>query len=311
MTVPVSGERLAREMGISHSRMVRLVNKLRIWGVDILGEPFTGFRLNRLPEVLLPQMIRERLHSGDIGRPVHHLYRVDSTNAFALGLVLAGAASHGAVVVAEEQTSGRGRRGRRWCSEAGSGLYLSLVLEPDIPCSLAPLLALGAAVAAHESIERITGLDVDVKWPNDLLVDRRKIGGILAELQAEPDQIRSMVLGVGINVNQDRFPQELQGIASSLNTETGQRQSRLEILTDFLGTFERLYLRFVRNGPGEIIRPWLAASSFASGKTIEIDDGMRRIRGVTDGLSALGALRVREHGDRVSEVFSGDVLDWE
>jgi BirA family transcriptional regulator, biotin operon repressor / biotin---[acetyl-CoA-carboxylase] ligase len=311
MTVAVSGERLARELGISHSRLLRSVNKLREVGVEIQGEPFSGFRLPRLPDVLLPGLITPRLHSGRIGRTIHHLYEVDSTNGYALDLRMGGEAGHGTVVIAEGQRAGRGRRGRAWVSEPCAGLYISLVLEPDISCPLAPLLTLGAAVAAHDAVEHVTRLAVDVKWPNDLLVGRKKICGVLSELQAELDQVSSMVVGVGINVNQDQFPKELEDRASSLRNETGVSQSRVELLLEFLARFERLYESFLALGPEAIIARWIEESSFAFGRTIEVHDLVRRVRGVTEGLNALGALRVRQDDGTVQEVYSGDVLFWE
>jgi len=311
MTVSVSGERLARELGVSHSRVIRLVNRLRSFGVDVQGEPFSGFRLSRLPDVLLPHELGRRLHTGSIGRPLHHLYEVDSTNAHALRLLVRGQAPHGTLVLAESQSSGRGRRGRAWSSEPGNGLYMTMVLEPEVSCSLAPLLTLGTAVAAHDTLERVTGLEIDVKWPNDLMVGRRKIGGVLSELQAELDRVGSMIVGIGLNVNQARFPSELEEIATSLRIETGSVHSRQEILIDFLATFERLYGRFIEKGPSQIIAPWSEVSSFALGKILEVDDGVRRIRGTTDGLNPLGALRIRGSDGIVDEVYSGDVIHWE
>lgn len=311
MTVAVSGERLAGELGISHSRLLRSVNKLRAMGVDIQGEPFSGFRLPRLPDVLLPGLITPRLHSGRIGRAIHHLYEVDSTNGYALDLWMRGEADHGTVVVAEGQRAGRGRRGRPWLSEACAGLYMSLVLEPDISCPLAPLLTLGAAVAAHDAVEHVTGLAVDVKWPNDLLIGQQKVCGVLSELQAEVDQVSSMVLGVGINANQERFPVELDGRATSLLIQTGVTQSRVELLLEFLARFERLYESLLKLGPEAIIVRWTETSSFAFGRTIEIHDLVRRVRGVTEGLNPLGALRIRQEDGTVQEVYSGDVLYWE
>lgn len=311
MTVDVSGERLARELGISHSRLLRSVNKLRAIGVDIQGEPFSGFRLQRLPDVLLPGLITPRLHAGKIGRAIHHLYEADSTNGYALDLRMSGDAGHGAVVIAEGQRAGRGRRGRTWLSEPCAGLYMSLVLEPDISCALAPLLTLGAAVAAHDAVERVTGLAVDVKWPNDLLVGQKKVCGVLSELQAELDHVSSMVIGIGINVNQERFPPELEGRASSLRIQAGVPQSRVELFLAFLAGFERLYESFLSEGPEAIIVRWTEASSFAFGRTIEIDDLVRRVRGVTEGLNPLGALRIRQQDGTVQEVYSGDVLYWE
>ena len=312
MTVPVSGEKLARDLGISHSRVVRLVDKLRREGVEILGEPFSGFRLTRLPDVLMPDLIAERLHTREIGRNLHHLYQIDSTNAFAAGLLVSDKTTpHGTVVVAEGQTEGRGRLGRNWISISGVGLYLTIVLRPKIPSHLAPLLTLGTAVAAHDTIERTTGLEVDIKWPNDLLVGGKKVCGILSELHAELDRVRSLIIGVGVNVNHSEIPEEIREIGTSLRIESGRRQSRIEILVDFLTAFEKLYLGFIQKGPASIIEPWMRSSSFAHGRTLEINDGVRQIRGTTDGLNASGALRIRQADGSVEEVYSGDVVHWE
>ncbi len=310
-TVPVSGEKLARDLGVSHSRVIRVIDRLRGMGVEIQGEPFTGFRLMRLPDVIVPDLLRDRLHTGEFGREIHHLYSVDSTNAFAERLASTQDPPHGTLVLAEAQTAGRGRLGRRWVSHPGAGLYLTLILRPEIPIPLAPLMTLAAAVAAHESIERVTGLDVDVKWPNDLLVGGRKVSGILCELQAELDRVSSMTIGLGINVNHSEFPDEIASIATSLSIETGRPQSRIEVLLDFLATFERVYGEFLAQGPGVVTEAWARASSFASGRLLEVHDGFRTIRGTTDGLEAPGGLRIRQADGGVEVVYSGDVISWE
>ncbi len=311
MTVSVSGEKLARDLGVPHSRVVRWVDRLRAEGIDILGEAFTGFRLTRLPDVLLPQLIRDRLHTRAFGRNLHHLYSVESTNSYAIDLLGQDKpAPHGTLVVAERQTAGRGRMGRSWISSPEVGLYTSIILRPEISSNLAPLLTLGTAVAAHDSIERATDLEVDIKWPNDLLIGRKKICGILSELQAEVDRVRAMVIGVGINVNHDEFPDQIADTATSLRMESGRTHSRIEILLDFVHEFERLYELFREKGPSAIIDKWTRLSSFANGRMIEVDDGVRRIRGVTAGLNALGALRIAQPDGDVEEVYSGDVLHW-
>ena len=312
MTVPVSGKQLARVLGMPYSRVSGAIGRLRIAGVEILGEPFTGFRLERLPDVVLPDVLRNRLHTGGIGHPIHHLYTVDSTNAFAVRL-LAGnkPPPHGTLVVAEQQSAGRGRLGRKWISAPGLGLYFTVIIRPEIPSSLGPLMTLAAAVAAHESIERVTGLDVDIKWPNDLLVGNKKVCGILCELQAELDRVSSIAMGIGINVNQSEFPDEIAPIATSLSMASGRRQSRIELLLDFLATFERLYLRFLSVGAPVVTDAWTRASSFASGRRLEVQDGMRRIAGVTAGLESLGGLRLRQEDGSVEVVYSGDVIFWE
>jgi BirA family transcriptional regulator, biotin operon repressor / biotin---[acetyl-CoA-carboxylase] ligase len=311
MTITVSGEKLARDLNVSHSTITRWVDKLRHSGIDIHGELFTGYRLVRVPDVLLPQLVRPRLKTSLLAKSLYHFYSVDSTNAFAMRLLEHGyKVPEGAIVIAESQTAGKGRLGRSWHSERESGLYLSIVLYPKAPPSLAPLLTLATTIAAHNAIERATQLDVDIKWPNDLLINGRKVCGILAEMQAEVDRIKLMVIGIGINVNHESFPEDIAGRATSLRLASGRIQSRIEILVDFLEEFERLYTAFERKGPGPIVEDWTKRSSFASGRRIEIHDGVRSITGVTRGLNPLGALRVEQVDGRTEEVYSGEVVSW-
>jgi BirA family biotin operon repressor/biotin-[acetyl-CoA-carboxylase] ligase len=312
MMIAVSGEKLARDLNVSHSTITRWIDKLRRSGVEIHGELFTGYRLLRVPDVLLPQLIRPRLHTNTIGKSLYHFYTVDSTNAFASRLIEHGyKVAEGTVVVAESQTAGKGRLGRSWYSERQAGLYLSVILYPKAPPSLAPLLTLATTIAAHNAIEKTTQLDVDIKWPNDLLVGGKKVCGILAEMQAEVDRIKMMIIGIGINVNHESFPEDIAGRATSLRLASGRFQSRLEILVELLKEFEDLYLTFERQGPRAIIDGWLRLSSFGNGRKIEIHDGVRRIAGVTRGLNPLGALRVEQSDGHIQEIYSGDVVSWE
>jgi BirA family biotin operon repressor/biotin-[acetyl-CoA-carboxylase] ligase len=312
MMIAVSGEKLARDLNVSHSTITRWIDKLRRSGVEIHGELFTGYRLLRVPDVLLPQLIRPRLHTNTIGKSLYHFYTVDSTNAFASRLIEHGyKVAEGTVVVAESQTAGKGRLGRSWYSEREAGLYLSVILYPKAPPSLAPLLTLATTIAAHNAIEKTTQLDVDIKWPNDLLVGGKKVCGILAEMQAEVDRIKMMIIGIGINVNHESFPEDIAGRATSLRLASGRFQSRLEILVELLKEFEDLYLTFERQGPRAIIDGWLRLSSFGNGRKIEIHDGVRRIAGVTRGLNPLGALRVEQSDGHIQEIYSGDVVSWE
>jgi BirA family transcriptional regulator, biotin operon repressor / biotin---[acetyl-CoA-carboxylase] ligase len=312
MMIALSGEKLARDLGISHSTLARWIDKLREAGIEIRGELFTGYRLVRLPDVLLPQLIRPRLRTTIIGSSLYHFYTVDSTNAFAGRLLTHGhKVSEGTVIVAESQTSGRGRLGRSWHSEREAGLYFSMVLFPKAPPSLAPLFTLATATAMHNAVERYAGLDIDIKWPNDLLVGGKKFCGILSEMQAEVDLVRNIVIGVGVNANHESFPEDIAGRATSLRIASGRIQSRIEILLEFFEEFENIYMDFERKGPRGIIDQWTRYSSFANGRRIEIHDGVRKITGVTRGLNALGALRIEQKAGQIEEVYSGDVVSWE
>jgi BirA family biotin operon repressor/biotin-[acetyl-CoA-carboxylase] ligase len=312
MTLTVSGEKLAKDLHVSHSTLARWIEKLREAGIDIRGELFTGYRLVRLPDVLLPQLIRPRLRTRIIGRNLYHFYDVDSTNSFASRLLAHGRnVSEGTVIIAEAQTAGRGRLGRIWMSQREAGIYFSMVLFPKAPPSLAPLFTLATAVAMHNAVERYSGLDIDIKWPNDLLVGQKKFCGILSEIQAEVDLVKMMIIGVGLNANHEQMPEEIAGRATSLRMASGHIQSRIEILLEFLEEFENIYMDFERKGPRSIIDQWTRFSSFANGRRIEIHDGVRKLGGVTRGLNALGALRIEQKDGQIQEVYSGDVVSWE
>jgi len=312
MMIAVSGEKLAQDLRVSHSTLVRWVEKLREAGIEIRGELFTGYRLMRLPDVLLPQIIRPRLNTRFIGRNLYHFYDVDSTNLFAGRLLTHGRkVPEGSVILSESQSAGRGRLGRSWHSEREAGIYFSMVLFPKAPPSLAPLFTLGAAVAMHNAVERYSGLDIDIKWPNDLLTNGKKFCGILSEIQAEVDLVKTMIIGVGVNANQEHFPDDIAHRATSLRLASGRIQSRIEILLEFFEQFENIYLDFERKGPAGIVEQWTRFSSFANGRKIEIHDGVRKIAGTTRGLNPLGALRIEQKGGHVVEVYSGDVVAWE
>jgi BirA family biotin operon repressor/biotin-[acetyl-CoA-carboxylase] ligase len=311
MTIAVSGEKLARDLNVSHSTISHWVEKLRTTGMEIRGELFTGYRLTRLPDVLLPQLIRPRLHTREFGKTIFHFFSVDSTNAFAARMLSHGRkVPHGAIVLAESQTAGRGRLGRSWYSEPESGLYFSVLLRPKIPTQYAPLVTLGAAVALHNAIERETGLDVDIKWPNDLLVNGRKVCGILAEMQADFDRVRSLIMGIGLNVNHASLPGELADRAISLRIASGRTHSRIECLLGFLEEFETVLSHLEQSGPAAIIEPWMRHSSFAMGRHLQVNDGFRMIEGVTRGLNASGAIRIETADGGIEEVYSGDVVAW-
>ena len=312
MMIVVSGEKLAKDLGVSHSTLMRWIDKLRAAGMEIHGELFTGYRLGRLPDVLLPQLIRPRLRTRIMGRSLYHFYEVDSTNLFAARLVAHGhKIAEGTVIIAEFQTAGRGRLGRAWYSEREAGLYFSMLLFPKAPPSLAPLFTLGTAVAMHNAVERYAGLDIDIKWPNDLLIGRKKCCGILSEIQAELDSVKMMIIGVGLNANHERLPEDIRDRATSLLMASGRIQSRLEILLEFFAEFEKIYLDFERKGPRGIIEQWTRFSSFAHGRKLEIHDGVRKIAGVTRGLNPLGALRIEQKDGGIEEVYSGEVVLWE
>src|SRR5438270_5997661 len=307
-TIVVSGARIAREIGVSRSTVWRWVNRLRELGVRAKGQQHTGYFLEKVPDILTPDMLRQRLRGSLFGKRIHHFFKVDSTNRVALELGHAGE-PEGAVVLAEEQTAGRGRAGRTWHSERAAGIYVTLLLRPKLAPVQAPLLTMMAGLSARSAVQALTGLDVDLKWPNDLLVRGRKLGGILTEMHAEPGQIRFVIVGIGLNVNQEKFPGELANLATSLRAETGKPQSRREVLVRLLREFESDYNCFLREGVASVVARFESVSSYAKGKRVRVTNGTESYVGTTAGLGPEGLLQVEREDGRVTAVISGDVAE--
>src|SRR6202049_3346749 len=204
-TIVVSGARVAREIGVSRSAVWTWGERLRELGVRVKGHPRTGYFLERVPDILTPDMLRQRLKGSLFGKRIFHFFKTDSTNRVALELGHAGE-PEGAVVLAEEQTAGRGRAGRSWHSQRAAGIYVTLLLRPKLAPVQAPLLTMMAGLSAHSAVQALTGLAVNLKWPNDLLIGGKKVGGILTEMHAEPAQVRFVIVGVGLNGNPEKFP---------------------------------------------------------------------------------------------------------
>lgn len=307
-TIAISGARIAKEIGVSRSTVWRWVERLREVGVHVKGRPHTGYFLERVPDILTPDMLRRQIKGAMLGKKMHHFFRTDSTNRVALELGYAGE-PEGSVVLAEEQTAGRGRAGRLWHSERAAGIYVTLLLRPRISPVQAPLLTMMAGLSARTAIQAQTGLEPDLKWPNDLMLNGKKLGGILTEMHSETTMVRFVIVGIGINVNQEKFPGELSAIATSLRAETGKSQSRLELLARLLREFEADYNRFLREGAASIIERFTQVSSYARGKKVRVANGNETYVGVTAGIRPEGLLQVQQDDGTLATVLAGDVTE--
>ncbi|MGB9431228.1 MAG: biotin--[acetyl-CoA-carboxylase] ligase [Candidatus Acidiferrum sp.] len=307
-TIVISGSRIARETGMSRTTVWRWVDQLRKLGVQVKGQHSTGYFLEKVPDVLTPDLLRKRLKGNLFGKRVFHFFKTDSTNRVAMELGYAGE-PEGTVVMAEEQSAGRGRSGRTWHSERGTGLYFTVLLRPRLSPAQAPLLTMLAGISAHTAITAQTGLVPELKWPNDLLLNGKKLGGILTEMHAEPNAVRFVIVGVGINVNQERFPTELAGVATSIRKETGRMSYRLELLVRLLTQFEGDYNRFLHEGPGFVVERFERVSSFARGRRVRVDTGAETYAGTTAGLSPEGLLLVARDNGPIVAVIAGDVSE--
>jgi BirA family biotin operon repressor/biotin-[acetyl-CoA-carboxylase] ligase len=245
------------------------------------------------------------LHSGKL----HYLPETGSTNTLAMHAAYAGA-EEGTVFFANQQTAGRGRNGHGWHSEPGMAILVSVVLRPKIAPAQSLWLSLMAGIGVHDAILRTCGIACDLRWPNDLLIGRKKFCGILTEISADAEQLRFAVIGIGINVNQPSFPPEITDVATSLHIETGKEWSRTELLIAVLKSLETEYRAVLAaHGSNSLLRRLEAASSYIRGKPVHVDEA-GGYDGITDGLDARGFLRVRT-ANGIRTVLSGGVRELE
>ncbi|HET6200285.1 MAG TPA: biotin--[acetyl-CoA-carboxylase] ligase [Candidatus Acidoferrales bacterium] len=309
-TIVISGAQIAKEIGVRRQTVWRWIETLRAAGVKVKGHPRTGYHIERAADVLAPKLLARGLRGTPFAKHIFHFFKVDSTNTVAMRLGEEGEA-HGTVVVAEEQTSGRGRAGHSWHSEKAAGIYVSILLRPQISPMLAPALTLVAGLAAYDAIAEQSGLPPDIRWPNDVLLKGKKVCGILTEMQAEPDRMHFAVIGIGINVNQPKMPSELAGIATSMRMETGRVHSRLDLLARLLRHLDRYYNQFIAEGAAPILRRFAEVSSYFEGKRVRISTSTDNFVGTTAGLEPMGILRVKREDGKIESVISGTVAEAE
>lgn len=296
---------LAATLGISKSRVLKALDELRELGYEFSSTGSGALRILKAPDRMIDTEILAGLKTRTFARYLHCYNRLSSTNTRALELAEAGA-PEGTVVVAEEQTGGRGRLGRSWHSPPRLGIWSSIVLRPQIPLKKASGLSLLAALAFAQTAEEQLGLKVDLKWPNDGLIDGRKVLGILTEVSAETDRLYFAVCGTGINVSHlpTDFPAALRTTAGSLTMAVGQPVDRLAFYRAFLASFEALYRIFRREG----IHPFLdeyRKKSMLLGREVAVHQGHTTIHGKAIAIDDNGALVIRE-GKKDTVVFAGE-----
>ncbi len=303
----VSGAEMSRALGVSRTAVWKHIEHLRSLGYQIEAVTARGYRLRTSPDLLLPAELQAGLETEIVGRELVYFADTDSTNDRAHALAKDGAAE-GTVVIAEAQQAGKGRLGRRWTSPAGVNLYASIILRPPIAPRHASQLTFLSAAAVARAISESTGLTPTVKWPNDVLLDGRKVAGLLNELDAETERIRYLILGVGVNVNMraEQFPDDLRYPASSLAMASGGEVSRLLFTRTLLEQLDRLYSQYRREGFEPIMQAW-QEYFVLTGQQVEVDCQGRLLRGRVVGLDDDGALLLQLADGRQERVLAGDV----
>lgn len=300
----VSGQQLCDSLGVSRTAVWKVIQKLQEDGYRIEAVRNKGYRLREVPDILGEAELASIRRTQWLGSRIYYYQEIDSTNTQAKRLAEEGAA-HGSVVVAEVQTVGRGRRGRNWISVGGSGIWFSLLLRPDIPPDRASMLTLVAAMAVTKGIRRITGRQVMIKWPNDVVVDGKKVCGILTELSAQIDYVNHVIVGIGINIRGQQFPPELQEKATTL--EQGQQHiDRAWLLEAVLEEFEAYYEKFVETLDVSLFQEEYEELLVNRNRQIQVLDPAGPYEGVARGINEKGELLV-ECGRGLVTVNSGEV----
>ncbi len=301
-----SGEALSDKLGLSRTAVWKYVESLRRMGYRIDAAPSRGYRLVEIPDRLTSLELSPLLSTHDIGRTIHHELSLGSTNEHAYRLAQEGA-FHGELVICEQQTQGKGRRGRAWVSPPRLNLYTSIVLRPELPPQRAPELTLLAAVAVAETI-REAGAHAEIKWPNDVHVNGRKIAGILTELSADTERIHFVILGIGVNLNarEQDFPDELRESATSLWLARGEKVPRALFTAALLSRLEYWLDEHAQRGFEPVRRTWRTLSS-TIGQDVMVKMERRELRGTAEDIDDAGALLVRTPEGAVERVLAGDV----
>ncbi len=303
----ISGQEISAVLHVSRAAVWKQIKVLREMGFEIESKHSQGYRLLSAPDLLLAAEIENGLDGQLIGQKVVSFSETDSTNVRARRLAENGALE-GTVVIAEQQSSGRGRLGRRWESPFGVNIYCSVILRPEIPIQKAPQLTFLSAVAVAETLNKNCSLSAEVKWPNDILVKGAKISGLLNEMSAETEKIHFVILGIGINLNmtRDQFPKKLNYPATSALIETGKTIDRQQFLQTFLQYLDSYYAEFSERGFAPIRRRWESLSGIMN-LQVEVDQGGEKLQGTVVGLDSEGALRLQLEGGQIKTILTGDV----
>jgi BirA family biotin operon repressor/biotin-[acetyl-CoA-carboxylase] ligase len=303
----VSGELLCRELGVSRTAVWKHIRGLREGGYDIEARANLGYRLREVPDIPFPGEVSSGLATAVMGTRIEYFAELSSTNGEAKRLAREGA-PEGTVVVAESQSGGKGRMGRYWFSPRGKGLWFSTVLRPPVNPVETPQVTMVVAVAIATAVRKHTGVPAGIKWPNDILVQGKKVCGILVELNAEMDRVNFLVAGIGLNVNIDRkdFPLDVADIATSLKLEAGRYIPRVPLLRALLESIDKWYRCWLSDGFALVLEKWRELCV-----TLDCPVTVHTMQGSYDGhaidVDEKGMLLVRARDGSVQRLVAGEV----
>lgn len=300
----VSGDLISQRLGITRQALWKHIQGLKNIGYDIIAVPHLGYKLISCADRLFDFEVSYDLNTKSLGKKIYYFETISSTMDVAMQLGIKGA-QEGTLVLAESQTKGKGRLGRTWFSPKFKGIYLSLILRPKILPSQAPVLTLLAAVSICEAIKKTVDLDTQIKWPNDIIIHNKKLGGILTELSAEMDEINFLIIGIGLNVNNDK--KNLVASATSLKEQKKESVNRVSLLQEILRRIEINYLLFQNKGSAAIIDEW-RQHNITLGKRVKVYCHKEHLEGEASGIDSDGGLLIRKDSGVIEKVMAGDVV---
>jgi BirA family biotin operon repressor/biotin-[acetyl-CoA-carboxylase] ligase len=303
----VSGQKISDMLGCSRTAVWKHISELRKEGYELEAVQRKGYRIKEKPDKMSSNEIQLGLKTKILGTEIHYRESLSSTQKVAHQLANEGT-PEGTIVVAEEQVNGRGRLDRSWYSPKHTGIWCSLILRPKISPQRSPQLTLLAAVGVVRGIEKATGIQANIKWPNDILINNKKVVGILTELQAEADRINAVIIGIGINVNQEteHFPESLRDVATSIAIEKGESCNRALILQEILYEIEQLYDEYLENGFSVIKTIW-ESHAVSIGKQITARTLNGTILGRALGITDDGVLIIEDDQGKKHNIYSADI----
>lgn len=298
----ISGEQLARQLGVTRTAVWKQITALKNKGYEIESVKNKGYKLISRPDIPIPEEIKTGLDTKIIGNEIHYFKEINSTNLNAKQLAQK-KSSEGTIVVADIQTGGRGRKDRTWSSPFG-GLWFSIVLYPKLPPERGMLVTMTASVAIAQAIKEITGLKPQIKWPNDILLNSKKVCGVLTEMEAEMDRVNYSVIGIGINVNNE-IDEDLKDIAISLKSIVGSNISRVKLLQAIIKNLDVNYQKLTSKNNNRIRKLWFSFADIID-KKIQVNDGKDTTTGVVIDVDESGCLLLKTETGK-KRIVSGDI----
>lgn len=302
----VSGQQICESLGISRTAVWKIINRLKEEGYEIEAVPNKGYHLAGTPDVLSLSELQSRIKTKMAGKHLLYFDVTDSTNTEAKRQAESGA-PEGLLVVADKQESGKGRRGRGWESPSGSNIFMTLLLRPSFAPQKASMTTLVMALGTAQAITEVSGLQAEIKWPNDIVVNGKKVVGILTELAMETDYIQYLVCGVGINVNQAEIPESIRNTATSLYLEGGKKVNRAGLIQKVMERFEENYEIFCRSGDMSGLLNAYNERLVNKEACVRVLDPLGEYEGISHGINEKGELLVEKEDGQVENVFAGEV----